>query len=434
VLAEAAILMTALVGILAVCLDGGILLIQRRHIQAMSDAAALAAASVLYQRYSTDNGLDPSNYAQSRAVDIATHNGYTTTGGAYQDLTANLKDSSGNPVYGIFIPPATQSSPFYNKKGYVEVVVQYNQTRGFSSIWGSDSIPISARSIARAQASNWNATILTLSPTANTSLNLTGGSTMTVPQAVIVDSSATTAANLSGSNTQLVATQIEVVGGISPSSGSGYSPTPVTGSKYYTADPLSSLAPPSTSSLVTRSTSALTYKSGSTTLDPGIYQGGITIQGGATVTLNPGIYYLEGGGLTVSANTTTLSGTGVMIYNGETGGSTTDPSTVGSINISSSAVVTLSPMSSGTYQGISIFQDRNATTNMTIKGGGGTNITGMLYAPAAPVTITGGSDNIPGTAFISSTLDIKGNSSFTIPTPPIPVPVSNVGNSVGLVE
>jgi hypothetical protein len=366
-------------------------------------------------------------------VAIATHNGYTTTGGAYSDLTANLKNGSGNPVYGIFIPPATTTSPFYNKSNYVEVVVQYNQTRSFSSIWGSGSIPISARSIARAQVSDWNATILTLSQTATPGLNLTGGSTMTVNQAVIVDSSATTAANLSGSKTNIVATKIEVVGGYSPSSGSGYTPTPVTGSKYNTADPLSSLAPPGTSGLTIRSTSKVTYGS-DTTLNPGIYQGGIVINSGANVTLNAGIYYIEGGGLTVSDKNTMLSGTGVLIYNGETGGSTTNPSTVGSINIAGNSVATLTPMSTGTYQGISLFQDRNATATMTITGGGGTNITGMIYAAAAPVSISGGSNNIPGTAFISSTLNITGGSSFTIPTPTIPVPVPGASNTVGLVE
>jgi uncharacterized membrane protein len=51
--------MTALVGLLAVGLDGGLLLVEYRHAQETADAAALGAANSLYQRYSTDNGLDP---------------------------------------------------------------------------------------------------------------------------------------------------------------------------------------------------------------------------------------------------------------------------------------------------------------------------------------------------------------------------------------
>jgi hypothetical protein len=178
----------------------------------------------------------------------------------------------------------------------------------------------------------------------------------------------------------------------------------------------------------------LSITSGNVTLNPGIYQGGISIKNSAAVTMNPGIYYLEGGGLNVQNPGTTLSGTGVLIYNGETGGSTTNPSSVGSINISASAVVTLSPMSSGTYQGISFFQDRNATAGIGLAGGGGTNISGMVYAPLAPVTATGGSNIVPGTAFISDTLILNGSSSFTLPIPPIPVPIPGAMSGVGLVE
>ena len=102
--------------------------------------------------------------------------------------------------------------------------------------------------------------------------------------------------------------------------------------------------------------------------------------------------------------------------------------------IQNSAVVNLTPMSSGTWQGISIFQDRSATTAMTLESGANTNIAGMIYAPASAVTISGGSNIIPGTSFITSTLTIAGGGSFTIPQPTVQVPVTSGLGRAGLVE
>ena len=43
------------------------------------------------------------------------------------------------------------------------------------------------------------------------------------------------------------------------------------------------------------------------TLSPGVYNGGISLSGSSSVTLNPGAYYINGGG-------TSLSGSGVGVW------------------------------------------------------------------------------------------------------------------------
>ena len=54
----------------------------------------------------------------------------------------------------------------------------------------------------------------------------------------------------------------------------------------------------------------------SVTLLPGLYIGGIKISGNANVILEPGLYYLQGGGFNVSGQATvTDNGQGVMLYN-----------------------------------------------------------------------------------------------------------------------
>src|ERR1051326_6872577 len=55
----------------------------------------------------------------------------------------------------------------------------------------------------------------------------------------------------------------------------------------------------------------LTIKT-ATTKSQGVYCGGISINAGATLTLNPGIYYLDQGSLSMAGNAT-LTGTGVTL-------------------------------------------------------------------------------------------------------------------------
>jgi hypothetical protein len=51
--------------------------------------------------------------------------------------------------------------------------------------------------------------------------------------------------------------------------------------------------------------------------------------------------------------------------------------------------VTLSPPTSGTYSGITLFQDRQDTQKMVIGATNNKNITGAIYAPAAEVDLSG---------------------------------------------
>jgi hypothetical protein len=137
------------------------------------------------------------------------------------------------------------------------------------------------------------------------------------------------------------------------------------------------------------------------------------VSGSASVTLQPGIYYLQGGGLTVSGSAF-VAGKGVMIYiTGMANGATT-------VNISGSANVTLSPPTSGTYQGIVLFQDRTLSGTIAISGHGSFNSTGTVYAPRAKVVLSGSdtADNPShtslGSQWIVADLTLSGNASFSV--------------------
>jgi hypothetical protein len=249
-----------------------------------------------------------------------------------------------------------------------------------------------------------NTGILLLDPTrqsltvsANASLNVTNYG------AIVIDSSNSAAVSASA-NASITATEIDVHGGLSASSLTAIHGVTNQGAAAL-ADPLANLAAPSQPS--TQFT-AVNY---SGTLQPGTYVGGITVSGSSSVTLQPGLYYLKGGGLTVTGSAT-VTGTGVMLY--LTGINST------SVSISGNASVTLTPPTSGLYQGVVLFQDRTSNAAITISGKGVLNTTGTEYAPGATVTLSGTSDTDDpthtslGAQWIVDDLVLSGNAKITI--------------------
>ena len=67
--------LSVIVAIVALSMDGGRMMEERRHAQAIADAAALAAAADLYANWWTNHGKDPSDTAKKAATEIASANG-----------------------------------------------------------------------------------------------------------------------------------------------------------------------------------------------------------------------------------------------------------------------------------------------------------------------------------------------------------------------
>jgi Flp pilus assembly protein TadG len=133
VLVFVAIVFVALIGVIAVTVDFGNLLADKRHVQAAADAAALAAAIDLFHNYSANAGTDPKGTAAANAKEIAKGNGYTSDSGS---VTVNIPPKSGN---------------FVGKSGYAEVIITFNQKRFFSSALGTGSLEVKGRAVARTE-------------------------------------------------------------------------------------------------------------------------------------------------------------------------------------------------------------------------------------------------------------------------------------------
>ena len=123
------------------------------------------------------------------------------------------------------------------------------------------------------------------------------------------------------------------------------------------------------------------------------------------LTLGGGTYIIEGGGLSVSGNAN-ISGTGVLIVNAGSNYANGPGGTYGNISLSGNGSYKLTPMTTGTYAGIVIFQTRDNSRAMTISGNA-SGMTGTIYAPAAQLAESGNASL--NAALIVDTLSISGN-------------------------
>ena len=202
-------------------------------------------------------------------------------------------------------------------------------------------------------------------------------------------------------------------------------------------DPLASLLPPDLVALGPSPDSGGTAKnpalkilnSGTHTLRPGVYYGGIDIRSTANVTFQSGVYVLAGGGLKLTGSGT-ITGAGVMFYNTFDPQKPTGAGACGDINLRGTAHFSFSGPTSGAYKDIVFWQDQACTNDFSMEGGEG-GAAGVIYAPSARVNLSGGG-NLGSVQVISDKVDISGTGDMTVTfVPYIKIPL---GTSLRLVE
>ena len=397
------LLMPVLLGMVGLTVDGGLILVLKRQTQNAADAAALAAAVDLLKGKST-------------AV-------ATTTAQTYVQTYNNMSDAT----VTVNIPPST--GPHAGNGAYAEAIITAPYQTSFIQVVGVGTTQnVSARAVAGYEAVSAGDGVITLdqNPQGGKGLQISSSASLSVNGGVTINAQGPTALYDVG---LVYARDVDVSGGVtsvpnvqSYPSGGGTSPlSQNTG--VNAPDPLASLTAPTTSSagnykVVNTSYGNVSVGNNQTvTLSPGIYTN-LSITAG-TVTFNPGIYILQGGGVNITGGTVT--GSGVMFYNTS---ATYDPTTgadtttkngdFSGINISSSSVQ-LSALSdtSSPYNGLLIFQDRSNTKDISLQGGSnGATVTGTTYARNANLQISG-----QGTwysQFIVGLMSITGQGDVTI--------------------
>jgi hypothetical protein len=239
-------------------------------------------------------------------------------------------------------------------------------------------------------------------------LNAVGGSSASVTGGakVIVNSNDPEAAITNGGT--ITATELDVTGGTSVTGqGGGFYGNINLGTPPQ-PDPLRGIPEVDPASLPDQSHGNTHFSNGTHTLSPGVYHGGITISGKGSVVMLPGIYYMDGGGFSMSGQGN-MYAAGVMIFNAPKASSD-----VISITGSDSGSVYLTPPTSGIYQGLTLFQARASDNVLTVSGSGSMYVTGTFYAAGALMKIAGGGASQIGSQFISRFLEINGNGALNI--------------------
>jgi hypothetical protein len=377
----------------------------------------------LYADWSIGQGADTDGGAKKSALTTAAANGYSNDG-----VTSTVV---------VNIPPLT--GDHVGEKGYAEVIVTCYEPRFFSKIWGTATLPVKARAVARGVKNVGSPGILVLDPTGNNSLDLTASGNVTVTNhgAVVVDSNSPNGGLTFTSTGNVTADNINLSDNVHNKSNSGGPIGTVNYNCSPTPDPLASLTepaqpaypptPPSLTGLNYSTNNGVNY-SGSATLDlyPGYYAG-INVTGSGSVVLHdnvdgsPGIYWIGSQGFSAT-NAGGISGSNVLIYSNGTG----------NISLTGTGSVTISPPTTGPYQGISIWQERTSNKQVSITASGNMDIQGTFYAAAAKVTITnnGSLNNTIASQWIAYDLSVTGTGSMTVAYQGNP----NTYKQLGLVE
>jgi Flp pilus assembly protein TadG len=374
-----ALMMPVLVGAASFGVEEGLLLHNQKAMQHAADSAAVSAA-IAVASGATGNGATQANA-------VAATYGYVN-GANSTTVTVNS-------------PP--RLGPNTNNRSALEVVVAQPQARIFSSIWGSQPIPVMSRAVAMPQGAPC---ILALNQTAGGAYSEQGSVNVSLVNcSVIADSTSNSALKVGGSS-RLSTSFAGAVGGISGQSAITATDG-VTAGYHYVADPYATVPTPTFTGCDKRNYST----NSDVTLSPGVYCGGIDIKSQAHVTLSAGIYILDQGSLSMSGQSA-LSGTGVTLFFTSSTGNN-----YASASIAGGATINLVAPTSGSTAGIAIFGDRGmpASTTFKLTGGDTQLIGGAVYLPSAGLKWAGNSSlGQQCTQIVADTIAMVGNSGLKV--------------------
>jgi len=275
----------------------------------------------------------------------------------------------------------------------------------FMSIVGVSAFDVSVRSNAVSYMDGLGC-VLSLDQHASGAVNGPGTASVALNGCSLYDNSDNATALTVGGSTEISALSVGVVGNLTGAANI----TTTHGIKTKIApvrDPYSEVSFPPFSGCTAQNFSA----HDTTTIDPGVYCGGMTINAGGTVTLNPGIYYLDGGSLSVNGGAT-LTGNGVtLVFTSQ------NRNGFATASINGNATINLMPPTAGPTAGIVMFGDRRIPTGSSFKFNGGATqyLGGAVYLPTAAIDFAGGfGTNTSCTQLIGDSVTFTGSSALAL--------------------
>lgn len=388
ILPAAAVMMLVILGAAGLGVDVGMWNLNQRNLQTAADAAAISGAWEI-QSGNEDNVDDA-------ALKEAIANGYIDIAGNNLDIEIGENDDGETTVKAT----VTQKGQKY-----------------LSSFIFQNDIMIATTATAAILLVPGDFCMLSLDPTASGSLLFNGNITVnSLGCGLAVNSNHPTAAlNVNGNSANINVGDVSVVGGIdgeqvinSPSIKTGVSPF---------ADPYSDLTIPAGNGCTTAQVNAGPARPSSIPAAnaEGVRKlcGGLLVKNNETLNLPAGVYIVDGGDVDIKG---VVTGTGVTLILTKTGSA----GTYGNMNVSGQLTMSaplpgdLDPAWSD-YEGLAIYQDRNATSSATcndVRGNAAVVVSGTMYFPSRCLDI-GGTPSTSGapicSRIIATTIKLHGN-------------------------
>lgn len=386
------LLAVPLCGAVGIGLDVAQWTVWKRQLHSAADAAALAGATANAEGKNVDNAV-------KRSLALNNLRSFTT------------KAIENAPSTGAYKDDATA----------VRVVLETTEKLSFSGMFLKTTPTLTAE--ATAIAANEVANCVITLDTSGTGLTISGSATVDMDCGLSSNSDADVT-----SSDPVSAGAISAVGTVNTGGGLSADTKINTGIEAV-ADPMASKVP-DLSTATPCTSSAWPLVKSNWTATPGCYNG-IQIQSGIT-TLPAGTYYIGEKGISIASGAT-LKGTGVTLV--FTNFSSPFNSTkVGTFSAAGGATIQLSAPTSGTWEGILMYQDsrtaEKSTMSMTVTGNTLSAYEGTIYAPSNEVKFTGNSSmSTPCMQIVAKYASFEGNTSVSN-TCPAGSGASSFGGSV----
>jgi len=468
----------ALFAIAAIVVDLGFGFITRRMEQNVVDPGAIAAARWIPAIY---DGTATVGDMRRSACSVARQNGLFQAALTNDDCTP-ANDANGSTMQVNF-PPSANATGFIGRDGFVEVVLTQNRPTLLGQVLGMPTIRISSSAVAAFNDGNSNSnSLVALDPSHCSSGLITGNNTKVriVPATdpstglpfvggyvhvnstcgspgminnpgICGPSEPQSGLTINSNGSELTAPKVYVSGTCSKQNLNTFN-APLVEGAVQIADPMSEIPPPRisdygagrcspTSPPLTPTgpnSKGCNFPNGTTVLQPGVYYGGWTISNNSSLELQPGIYIIAGGGITLSGSNGSLEAVSgdptidarVMIFSTDNrptpGGSCAGLNQFtqqGVLSFSANSTFHAKALATGPYKGILLWQDANGcdpTAAVSLGGNGDVVIAGTIYAPKAAVTLNGGATGTGSASIqiIAWQFSLTGGAVLTMPYDP----------------
>ncbi len=332
------------------------------------------------------------------AVDMAAAAGARLPATSNQNRTEAVLASFNAGVAGRNFTASTPKIDASNSK--VAVVASASVPTSFMGILGFMSLTVSAETEARSQIENGGvACLVALNPNAPEGLHMQGINKFASQDCwAWVNSTSSESINADGAAEGFAQGFCTAGGVVGPEH---FHPSPFT-----ECDPMED---PFKGKISAPSTYSCDYtnerlQNGSHSLQPGVYCGGLELKPQAIATMEPGVYVIKDGSLTVQAESS-LTGTGVTIY---FVGNQAD------LDLRGGGSMVVKAPADGDYAGFVMIQDEysNPGEVVEIRGGGDLKIEGIMYMPTWQVLVSGNGELNQGAdyfAMVADSFHMEGN-------------------------